>query len=173
MSSIPPLLFRWLGDGFEPAGPAWAKRADQQFVVGETYRLEFREERSYQSHRHFFAAIHDAWQNLPEQWAQMFVSPDHLRRYALIRTGYADQELMACDSAADAERFRAYIASRDDFAIVTVHDAVVSVLTAKSQSVKAMNKAEFQESKQAVLDYVASLIGTSADTLQQNAGEAA
>ncbi len=167
-----PILCTWDGEAFAPAGSLWSKRANERYVVGERYTLEPREERSAESHRHYFATIHTAWQNLPEAAATRFPTEDHLRKWALIKAGYRDERSIACSSKAEANRLAAFIRPMDDFALVIVGGAVVTVYTAKSQSMRAMGKAEFQKSKDAVLDALAALIGTSADELKQ-AGEAA
>ena len=92
-----------------------------------------------------------------------------------IKCGYADERSIVCSSKAEAQRVAAFIRPMDSFALVTVHElsALVRVYTAQSQSMKAMGKRQFQESKTAVLDYVAGLIGTSAEALAKNAGRAA
>lgn len=173
MSGQYPVVCEWDGDALVPAGPVWARRADQQWVVGERYQVEIRQERSAASHRHFFAAVHEAWQNLPEDAAERFQTSEHLRKWALIRAGYRDERTIVCASKAEAHRFAAFIRPMDDYAVVLVSQAVVKVCTAKSQSVKAMGRKEFEASKAAVLDVIAGLIGTSPDALRQNAGRAA
>lgn len=120
-----------------------------------------------QSHRHYFATIADAWQNLPRHEAERFQSSEHLRKYALIKCGYADQRQIVCASKAEAQRLRAFVAPMDDYAIVTAVESVVTVFTAKSQSTKAMGRREFNESKQRVLDYVSQILGVSTDDLQK------
>lgn len=169
----PPLLCVWDGEYFIPAGPHWLRQADKNFVVGQRYPLEVREERSPQTHAHYFACLNDVWQNLPEALAERFPTADHLRKWALIRCGYADQRSVVCASKAEAQRVAAFIKPMDEFAVVLAKDAVVTVWTAKSQSMKAMGKKDFQASKDKVLDFVASLIGTTRDELARNAGEAA
>lgn len=169
----PPILFAWDGDAMVPAGSHWIRQANKHFVVGQRYPLEVREERSSQSHAHYFACINDAWQNLPESLAERFPTPDHLRKWALIRCGYADERSVVCGSKAEAQRVAAFIKPMDEFAVVMAKDAVVTVWTAKSQSMKAQGKKAFQESKDKVLDFVASLIGTTRDELAKNASEAA
>jgi ABC-type nickel/cobalt efflux system permease component RcnA len=47
----------------------------------------------------------------------------------------------------------------DDFAVVTVSEAVVTVYTAKSQSMRAMGKKAFAESKEAVLRILSEMLG--------------
>ena len=61
----------------------------------------------------------------------------------------------------------------DDHAVVVVRDKVIIVYTAKSQSYRAMGKKAFGESKEAVLNILAQLVGTTAEDLQQNARRAA
>lgn len=169
MTSHAPLAFRWEGDSFAPATPHMARLADEQFVVGETYLLERSEVRSMASHRQFFAALHECWQNLPETIAERFPTEDHLRRYALIKTGFRDERSIVCASKAEAQRVAAFIKPLDDYAVVVVQDAVVTHMTAKSQSTRAMGKKVFQQSKAAVLDYLASLIGVRPEELAKHA----
>jgi hypothetical protein len=61
----------------------------------------------------------------------------------------------------------------DDYAIVLMEGMVVTVWRAESQSYKAMGKKRFTESKRAVLDYCASLVGVSTNDLERNAERAA
>jgi hypothetical protein len=170
VSAPPIMLFEWTGEAMAPLRP---QLADKHFVVGQRYPMEVREDRSPESHRHYFAALHEAWVNLPETAAERFPSSEHLRKYALIKAGYCDQRSIACSSKAEARRLAAFIMPMDEFAVVTVDEAMVTAWTAKSQSMRAMGKKAFNESKQAVLDYVAGLIGTTADALAKNAEQAA
>lgn len=167
-----PLPVQWDGEVFKPITGYWARQADRHLVVGQTYTMEVREPRSPASHGHYFASVTDAHENLPEAMADRWATPDHLRRYALIRTGWRDERSIACTSKADALRVAAFIRPMDEYAVVVAHEAVVVVMTAKSQSLKAMGRKDFQASKQAVLDYLATLIGTTSDALAR-AGEAA
>jgi hypothetical protein len=90
-----------------------------------------------------------------------------LRKKALIRKGYADHRDHVCADSLVARKLRAFIKPMDDYAIVEVRENVLRIWTAKSQSVKAMPKGEFQRSKDDVLDFVASLIGVTADELEK------
>jgi hypothetical protein len=47
----------------------------------------------------------------------------------------------------------------DEYAIVSVREAVVRVFTAQSQNMRAMGAKQFQESKQAVLDQLDDMLG--------------
>jgi len=171
MSEAPPIPMRWEGDGFKPL-PRFAAECDKHFVVGEVYRLAVVEDRSKRSHDHFFACVDDAWGNLPERWAVRFPSPDHLRKWALIKAGYADSRQYVCASEDDAWKLGAFIRPLNGYAVVTVDGCVLTVWEAQTQSMKAMKKARFQESKVAVLDIIAGMIGVPAATLAANAGYA-
>lgn len=166
------IIYRWDGDAMAPL-PRFARLADRQFVVGQDYELVEHHERSDASHRHYFACIRDAWLNLPEEHSDRFASEAHLRKWALIRAGYRDERTIACASKAEALRFVAFMKPMDDYAVVVAREAVVVVWTAKSQSVKAMGKADFQASKEAVLGVLADLIGTDPASLSTNVREAA
>lgn len=157
MSTVP-LLYRWSGQAMEVL-PRFAKAADATFVVGQVYKMEALEERSARSHSHFFAALHEAFMSLPDDYAERFPTEDHLRRYALIKCGFADCRQLVASSKAEAQRLGAFVKPCDEYAIVTVKDCVVTVWTARSQSLKAMGKLDFAASKNAVLEYVFGLIG--------------
>lgn len=167
-----PLPFQWQGDSFTPL-PRFAAACDQQFTIGEVYRLVAVEERSMNSHRHFFAALHDAWLNLPEAVGDRFPTSEHLRKYCLIRSGFRDERSFVCASKDEAQRLASFVKPIDDYAFVVVSEATVTVYTAKSQSLKAMGKADFQRSKQAVLDICAEFIDVAPEALSSNAGKAA
>lgn len=152
-----PLPFRWTGEAMEPLRN-YARRADEQFVVGQTYVLALQEDRSAATHRHYFACINEVWKNLPEGLERQFPTAEHLRKMALILTGYRDEREIVCASKAEAQRVAAFVRPMDGYALVTVTGATVRVFTAKSQSVKAMGKAEFQASKDAVLERLADVL---------------
>ena len=161
-------LFTWDGENLIPVAP---RRADRHLVIGEKYLIETTEFRSDPTHKHQFAWLREAWASLPEQyalepWSQ---SPEHLRKYALIRTGFCNCETFTCASKAEAFRWASNMRGMDEYAICQAQDTVVHRFTAKSQSYRAMGKAEFQASKTAILDFIAGLIGTDAKTLEQAA----
>ena len=170
MSNIPPMAFSWDG---EVMRPRHSRLADRHFVVGQDYMLEERQDRSQRSHDHYFACLAEVWQNLPDALAERFPTPDHLRKWALIRCGYADERSIVCASHAEALRIAAYVGQFDEYAVVLAKGATVTAWTAKSQSMRAMGRKAFQESKDKVLDFVAGLIGTTRGDLAKNAGEAA
>ncbi|KMO29907.1 hypothetical protein VQ03_28980 [Methylobacterium tarhaniae] len=172
MSALLPVEFTWTGDAMQPAG-RFTGLCDRQFVIGERYILVEHEARSAASHAHYFACVRDGWSNLPEHLADRFPTPDHLRKWALIRTGFRDEVSFVASSKAEAVRIAAFLRPVDDTAVVRVKDSIIVRWTAKSQSMRAMGKEDFQRSKDAVLAVIDELIGTAAGTLSREAGRAA
>lgn len=167
---IPAMYFDWDGEVMRPRNP---KMADRYYTVGEEYRLVPHEERSHRSHAHYFASINEAWKNLPEEMADRFASPEHLRKFVLIRCGYRNERTLIAASEEQAAELAAFIAPMDDYALVHVDGKLVTVYTAKSQSMRAMGKKDFAESKNKVLDYLAAMIKVSREELEKNAEMAA
>lgn len=172
MTDITPQIFKWDAERSVMV-PLRPKAADRIYVDEETYRLGVIEERSWNSHNHYFASIHEAFINLPESEVERFPSEDHLRKWALVQAGYCNENMIVCDSNAEAIRAAQVMRGLDGYAVIVVSKKVVRVLQAKSQSMRAMGKKEFQESKDAVLGIISELIGTSAAELKQNSGKAA
>lgn len=160
-----PLYFTWDGDAMIPRERE-RRVCDDRFVVGAIYALAVQEDRSAASHRHYFASIREAWLNLNEADSARFPTPEHLRKYSLISTGYADERSIVCASKAEALRVASFIRPIDDFAVVVARDGVVKIFTAKSQSQRAMGKADFQASKDAVLSFVANMISVTVRELE-------
>lgn len=169
-----PVYLRWNGEAFEPATPRQATECNRRFVVGEVYPMDEHHQRSGETHRHEFAFIREAWMNMPERYAEapFALSPEHLRKFALIQTGWCDTQTLVCSSRAEAMRVASFIRPLDEFSVVAVTGPTVTRMTAKSQSMKAMGKRDFQASKKAILDYVEDLIGAERGSLTKH-GEAA
>lgn len=161
---IHPLMFDWDGEAMIPRHP---RRADQLFVVGQSYSLIEHEERSTATHNHEFAWLKEAWMNLPENLADLYPTQEHLRKRALIEAGYYDETIIDAGSNAAALRVASAIRAREEFSLVIVRGPAVVIRTAKSQSRRAMNKQEFQASKTAIMEVVAAMIGTTPTALSQ------
>ncbi len=155
-----PLPFIWNGEAFEPANRHWARKCDERFVVGQSYTLDELHVRSSATHAHYFAALHDIWQSLPERYAEQFPTEEHMRKYALIRTGFHTMTQHSCKSEAEAQRLAAVIRPYDSYQLVTVKDSVVTVYNALSQDYRSMDKRAFAESKEKVLDWCSALVGS-------------
>lgn len=155
------LRLRYDGDGRFFTG----SKLPDSIEAGRTYTLEYKPRRSKKSHDHFFACIDDAWANLPEQIAHDFPSPTSLRKFALCRTGYCTIRKIICASPLEAKRTAAWLRSPEKYSIAEAFENIVTVYEPESQSIPAMGAKRFQQSKDAVLQYVSELIGADAAQL--------
>lgn len=173
MTDASPFPFRWNGDAMEPVTAYWKHKADQRFVVGEKYLMTEQLERSLKSHQHYFANLHEAWQNLPETLTPEYPSAEHLRKRALVMTGYRNETVIVCATSADALRTSTLVGSLDQFAVVIQHREILTVWRAKSQSMREMGAKDFAKSKTDVLAWCWNLVGVDPETGNANAGRAA
>lgn len=155
MDTFPPLTCDWDGEVFRPIHP---RRADNYLTVGERYSLVQYEDRSAATHNHQFAWLYDAWMNLPEDIADQYPTPEHLRKRALIDAGFYDETIIDAGTNAAAIRVAAAVQAIDTFALVFVRKCFVIRRTAKSQSRRAMKKDEFQASKTAIMEVIDELV---------------
>ncbi|WP_020184804.1 hypothetical protein [Methylopila sp. 73B] len=158
MSTPPPIHCVWDGEAFAPA-PRFAKLCDEHFVIGESYPLEVHEERSTKTHNHEFGWLREAWLSLPENIAADFPTPEHLRKRALIEANFYDEQIVDAGTQAAALRVCSAFRAREEFAYVVTRGPIVVIRTAKSQSRRVMDKAEFQASKTAIMEVVAGMLG--------------
>lgn len=143
----------------------------ETFNEGEIVVFERHEERSTASHNHYFACVQEAWNNLPEQ-DERFPTPDALRKWALIRSGFCTKTEVVLDTPEQAHTVASFTGNSEGV-IIVVRENIVVKYTAQSQSVAAMGKTEFQKSKDLVLDTIAELIAVKRKKLEDNAGRAA
>ena len=160
------MAFVWNGEAMVPARP---KAADKAYVIGRRYWLDEVSERSWASHQQQFAWIAEAWANLPEAMAETFPTSEHLRKAALIATGWHREAIIDCGSRAAAARVTAYARGEDEFARVVVRGSTVIVQKARSQRMHGLDrmlKAEFEASKADILGWIANLIGVEPERLR-------
>jgi hypothetical protein len=169
MESPFPIRFAWDGETMTPATKYWARQADERFVVGVTYTMDEIFVRSHQTHAHYFACVKAAWDSLPDDKRPQFPSAEHLRKFALIRSGYCTMVQHSCKSAAEAERLASALKPYDTYQIVEVSGSIVTVFHAMSQDHRSMDKATFQASKEAVLTWIGDLIGADPTELRSAA----
>jgi len=158
--------FVWNGEAMIPAR---LLAAVKEFVPGRRYWLEEVSDRSWISHRHEFAFVANAWDNLPDALVEKFPSAEHLRKAALIATGWYREMIIEAGNAAAALRVAAYAKGRDEFAHVVTRGPTVVVRWARSQRMHGldkMDKAEFQQSKDDILGWISNLIGVSPEQLR-------
>jgi hypothetical protein len=149
----PPLPCRWTGSEFKPWNLALARK---HYEPGGTYALVVHDERSQASHNEYFASLDTRWQTLPFALEPEYPSRESLRHKALIKTGYAIEHDFVLPTDATATLFAAALIEADDevYTIVEVRGHVVRRYRAQSQSYRAMGRKVFEESKQAVLNYI-------------------
>ena len=162
--STPAIQVEWDGEAFRPAGKFWSRLANEHFTVGERYRMAEEAERSTNSHRHEFAFLTEAWNSLPDELLAQYPNPEVLRKHGLIAKGYCTMVQHVCQSKAEAERLAAILRPYDAYAIVIARQNVVTVYTAVSQSKRAMGAAQFNQSKQALMEFVGDLLGIDPET---------
>ena len=166
MKSIVPL--RYMGAGEFRAVHTFAeKQCDRELVIGEVQRWELAVDRSEKSHAHFFSLVHEAWLNLPEQYAIEFPNETSLRKFSLIKTGYCKIHKMVMANNAEAIKQAAFMQSLEEYSICEIIGNVVTVWIADSQNYRAMGKKTFQKSKDDVLTFLSQFIGTDVATLKQ------
>lgn len=138
---------------------------------GEEVVVSIERHRSDKTHRHQFAWIADAWANLPESMAfePWAATPETLRKHALVQTGFYEQAVIDCgDDAVARDVARQIISARrksEGYAHGVVRRGVAVVRWPESQSYKAMGAERFRESKNAILDWIASQLGVTSDEL--------
>lgn len=133
---------------------------------GEWVELSIKKPRSSKEHRHYFACIKIAWDNLSDKQREKFPTPEHLRHRALIAEDYFEVKTIVINNLHEIIKLTELVMAYDDYALV-VHDGsgTVDIFTAQSQSMKAMGAEKFRKSKQAVLEYCANLIGIGVEEL--------
>lgn len=139
---------------------------------GELVTVIIERGRSLNSHRHQFAFVREAWQNLPEHlqsapWAE---TPETMRKHALIATGFHQSYTLDCGANATAQRIKAQLvraeARAEGYAIGQVRGPILTIWTPESQSMRSMGGKRFQESKTAILDWMEAQIGVTASALR-------
>jgi hypothetical protein len=158
--------FVWTGEAMVPIR---LQRASRTFVKDRRYWLEETSERSWISHQQQFAWISEAWGNLPEALEDKFQTPEHLRKAALIATGWHREMVIDAGNAAAALRVAAYARNEDEFAHVMTRGQTVIVRKARSQRMHGldrMDKGEFEASKADILGWISNLIGVEPERLR-------
>src|SRR3974390_704359 len=153
--------YRWTKGTWVPL-PAFAEDCDREFAEGEERWLDTHFDRSMQSHNHYFAALNTSWSNLPEDYRLRFATPQSLRKWCLIEAGwYTTPEPYTLVTPSAALRLAHHLTR--DYPADRIYGDPADPRTlvwkiARSQSMRAMGKKDFQASKDAVLDKAAELI---------------
>lgn len=158
------MYWTWTDD--DVLAPDNVTLARKHMVSGERYKL--REGRSTETESHYFACVQWAWDNLPEDKAGTLPHPDDLRKRALIACGFANSRQLVCGTNERAIRTSAFVGAGKEYRVVSVHEDIVTELTAQSQDRESMGDAEtFAKSKDAVIEYCAAMIGVTVEELMK------
>lgn len=152
-----PVIMTFTEDGHFVPHPRFMPLCWKQYAVGGDYPMVPVEPRSMKSHSHYFACIHTAWDNLPEQYQKRFPTAEALRAKALVETGFCHERDHVCDSPGKATYLARIIRNYTEYSVIKISGNVVKVFEPKSQSVAAMSAEEFKVSKEAVLDWIQAL----------------
>lgn len=182
---IVPVVFKWLevelvdADGVAQRikamvpHPRYGKVAARQFVDAEEYPMVILETRSRASHSHYFAALQEAYDNLPEKLAARWQSMDHFRKWCLIEQGWFHEDEHNFDTEQDAKTFAKRLTSfaRAEDVYIRMWQTGVRVIVrrAKSQSAHAMAKDAFEASKKSVLELASLMVGIDRPALEKHA----
>lgn len=165
--------------------PRWREIARRMFKDGEDYALEEKLERSSAQHKFYFVSIKNAFTNLNKETLDLLKTPNHLRQWALIATGWYDERQVGGLSLAQAKRMAVTVAALlrsntdDDYVEIIVRrnrdesdrldgTANLIVRTPKSQSRDAMDRETFKKSCEDVLDVLAGAINVTRRELEDS-----
>ncbi len=152
-----------------------------QYHEGEEYPLLPIEVRSRASHSQFFAAIRDAYDNLPEKFCaeHRWTCADDMRKDLLIESGFGEQKTFECRGKKHAIMLATFIRDETGFCKISFlldekgEPSIVRVRRALSQDLASMDKHTFEESKKKVLELLEGIIGLARGDLMRNAGRSA
>lgn len=169
-----PFLVKWDDerDVFVPERKLIAQ-LKKLYANGKAIWLEQVQFRSMASHNDQFAKIHERWDSMPNYITSRFINETHLRKYALIRTGWVkEMRHLPFTNREDAITGAVLARLIDSYALVTIDDCVVSFYVARSQRTtgpESMTNSEFQKSKTDVLAFLNALLGIATEESDQYA----
>lgn len=169
---IEPCAFIWSGREMVPLD-RFRALANRQFRAGQEYALVPHQGRSDASHNHYFACIKKGWENLPEDIAARFPTPEALRKRCLVWEGYADQVDHVCEDDQAVEQLVLLIRKLDPYIVMQRSGNVLTIWTPQSQDHASMGHEVFQESKTKILERIANMCGITLAELTTNAKESA
>lgn len=168
MSEIPTIHALWTGCALAPVNRALAL-CRERLTEGRAYRVDIADEASAKSRAFYFARLNEMWSSLREPYCSQYPSAEILRKHCLVATGFANSRQFVAESPQEARRFAAFLRSRAfedgdeaaNYSVVSVHGRVITELTPRSQKQSAMDREEFNRSKDAVLSHVEIMLGIS------------
>lgn len=162
---IRPVMFEWTDDEVMVPVARFKPLAVRQFAVGEQYALAPVENIPGASRGGFFAAVAEAWKNLPEDDAR-FPTREHLRKRALVHAGWAMHTQFVLDTPKDAMTMAQGLRRADEYAVIKVSGPCVDMWTAKSIAGGAITAEEWKDIKPRALDFCSALVGATRRELE-------
>ena len=111
----------------------------------------------------FFAALHDAWQSMPDDVQRRFGNVETLRKHALIAIGHCDVMTIVVGSKTGAENVAHAFRSDDRYCIVDVSAGVIMRYKARSMSRPILVGKAFHEVAHKVADWINEQTGIDMD----------
>ena len=167
MSTEYDVVCTWHGDALKPSTKTFAKLLDEQLVIGERYIVQIEAQRNWVAHRAYMATVGELYKNWPESAERQFESRDHLRHWALIRTGHCTRSEHVCETHAEAIRLAAALRSVVPYCEIAVARNLVLRLTAQSQKSLAMGAKEFKQSCNDVIEFLCEYVGVTEQQLKE------
>ena len=158
----------------------YGRRAIAQFGAEDSeHVLEPVVDRNMRFHNACFAALHDAWMNLPEKVSARWPSEEHFRKWLLCnKSEFFDEKEHMLPNEESAHAFAAHVRLDSPYASIygprpTLRGFLVIVRRPRSQAVRNMKPSDFKESMNQILDAAAEFVGVKRGELMKNAGRAA
>lgn len=158
--------------------------AKRQFQTEQKYRpgdwIVGEDVRSTAQHKRYFAALREAFDQLPETIARRWPTVEHFRHWLLIEANWKDEKEINCEDETHAKRLATFVRTETPFARITVatnprtgKKTIVVIERAMSQDYSAMDKETFKRSSDDVLDLAATFIQVPRGKLLKEAGRSA
>lgn len=162
----------------------FAVLAKREFEIGQMYRFGDvvigGDVRSTQHHKRYFAALRDAFSNLPETVAARWPTVEHFRAWLLVETHWCNEKEIDCADEKNARRLALHCRTESPFARIQIATDPVTGLKTKvvikvpmSQDYGSMDKETFKKSSDDVLDLAAHFVQVPRNTLLKEAGRSA
>jgi hypothetical protein len=166
-----PITVVWSGTHLTPITRYHNVAANMFGEPGTVHVIELSSDRNAARHKACMAALHEAYDNLPEDIAKHFDNFDHFRADALIRTGHCDTRQVDEKLVRGGKHIR--VSHPYSQISVSPDGKWVIVKQPKSQAFNAMGEAEAKQVESDLIDYAASLIGVPVGQLRKEAGRSA
>lgn len=145
-------------------------QCEKRFVVGQIYTLEQVDEaRNMNAHNAYMAEVASAWENLSDAATKKLKTPTHLRKWALIETGWYDEQIVDCGTHELASRMATFTHQTDEYCEIRIRKNLLVIRRPRSQKRSKMNSEDFKKSSKAVLDLLADMIGVNRTVLERYA----